>query len=160
MKFKTFLILTALISFILPVVYAATEVFTVPPGSWKSYKFTLADGDTFECSISVKGGSGNDVDIEIRNPRGELIRSSSRVVEKSFKFIATEYGGYTIKFDNTFSFISGKTVTFTYSIEEAPEPGIFQGIPGFPIISIVIGFVIVFLIFRLYSPDPSVIART
>lgn len=70
-------------------------------------------------SISVSGGSGNDINLYVTNPNGNTILSYDRATQTSFSFTASTTGSYTMHFDNSFSWFSSKSVTLNYTIAEA-----------------------------------------
>ncbi|KPV64702.1 MAG: emp24/gp25L/p24 family/GOLD [Candidatus Bathyarchaeota archaeon BA2] len=72
----------------------------------------------FRGSITVSGG-GNDIDFYITDPNGNTILRYDRATQTSFSFTASTTGTYTMHFDNSFSIISSKSVTLSYSISKA-----------------------------------------
>lgn len=159
MKIKTKLILVLLSSLILffPVTNAASETFNVSPRSSKSVTISLYHREKIPFNLSVKGGSGNDINFQLIDPSGNVMISKNRIVQLSLVYIVDNAGTYEFVFDNTFSILSSKQVTFTLDIERpiipttpsgsvtAPNSG---GIPGFPYVSIIIGLSIA-LVFYL-----------
>ncbi len=101
-----------------------TETFTVDVFSSRVIIFSLDKDVELKGSFSVSGGSGNDVDFYITDPKGSRIVDLGRVSgEAAFEFTANESGAYTLRFDNGFSWFSTKTVTLNYEFEgDVPSP--------------------------------------
>jgi len=120
-------------------VYAGSETFTVPPLNEVVRTVGLAEGEKVSGSITVTGGSGNDIDFYVTNPNGNTILQYDRVTQRSFSFTASTTGTFTMHFSNTFSIISSKSVMLDYSISH-----LILGIPQetFYLIVIVIAIVI------------------
>jgi hypothetical protein len=106
----------ALLCFLIVSVYAS-ETFTVPSLSQTVRTVNLSQGDSVSGSISVYGGSGNDIDFHVTDPNGNTILSYARVTDTSFSFSASITGTYKMVFDNSFSLISSKSVTLDYSVQ-------------------------------------------
>jgi hypothetical protein len=85
--------------------------------------FNLNENVTFSGSFSVKGGIGNDVDFYVTNPYGSRIVDLGRVSQQTkFEFITQDRGAYTLRFDNSFSWLNPKIITLTYDIEGQTPP--------------------------------------
>ena len=95
------------------------QTFTVPALSSTTQKLNLNAGDSVSGSLSVVGGSGNDINFQVTDPNGNTLVSYSRVTGTSFSFSASMTGTYTMTFDNSFSLISSKSVTLNYSVQPA-----------------------------------------
>ena len=68
-------------------------------------------------SLTISGGSGNDINFWVTNPQGTTILNDGRVSQgTSFEFTAQSSGAYTLHFDNSFSTVSTKTVSYTLHI--------------------------------------------
>lgn len=103
--------------------------------------YNLDSGQTFSGSISISGGSGNDVNFWVTNPQGATLVNSGKVSGgTSFEFTAESSGAYTLHFDNSFSLLSSKTVQLTYDINTPILGGISGG--GSGILLIIIGVII------------------
>lgn len=113
---KTYLIPLILLSFCLVVGIARAETFTVPPLHEHTTSIGLSDGDKVSGSISVVGGSGNDINFYVTDPNGNTIRRYDRVTQTSFSFSASMTGTYVMHFDNSFSLLSSKSVTLDYTV--------------------------------------------
>ncbi len=95
----------------------ADETFTVPP-SWQTTRaVSLKEGDSVTGSITVSGGSGNDINLYVTDPNGNTILRYNRATRTSFSFSASMTGTYKMHFDNSFSIISSKSVTLDYSVK-------------------------------------------
>jgi len=105
-------------SLFVPVALAEVVTFTVPPLSYQTYRVTVSSGDRVTGSVSVSGGSGNDVDFRIIDPSGNQIASYGRITYKTFEFTSSSGGTYQFVFDNSFSLISSKSVTFEYTVHK------------------------------------------
>lgn len=92
-----------------------TEQFIVNARS--AYVFTLTG---IEKGMRVQGyfliqGGGNDVGFRILAPSGNYLANENRVYTRhSFDFRAPEEGAYVFTFVNTFSWLTAKSVTFSY----------------------------------------------
>jgi len=107
---------------IIPDSFAETEKLTVSPGNAESLRFYLEDGDRIKFWIAVSGGANDDVNISIKNPNGGI--ENQGLLKESFndELLATTTGTYYFEFDNTFSLVSTKYVTFDYQIIKKPIP--------------------------------------
>ena len=95
----------------------------VSPGYEQTLTYNLSSGQTFSGSISISGGSGNDVNFWVTNPQGASILNYGKVSGgTSFEFTAQSSGAYTLHFDNSFSIISSKSVYLTYDVT-SPKVG-------------------------------------
>lgn len=101
------------------IVYAShVETFTVDAGYSQLFTLNLSDKDKISGSISVSGGSGNDINFWVTNPQGAKILDFGRVSQgTSFQFTADGSGAYTLHFDNGFSLLSSKVVTLSYDAQ-------------------------------------------
>jgi len=99
------------------ITYASTETFTVPPLQEITRILELKEGEIVSGSITVSGGSGNDINFYVTNPKGDIILRYDRTTDVDFSFTATISGTYIMHFDNSFSIISSKTITLSYSIK-------------------------------------------
>lgn len=116
---KIVLIPLILLSFCLVVGIARAETFTVPPLQEVTRSIGLNDGDKVSGSISVVGGSGNDINFYVTDPNGNTITRYDRVTQTSFSFSASMTGTYVMHFDNSFSILSSKSVTLDYSVTKS-----------------------------------------
>lgn len=114
---------------------ANVEVLSIGPFATKTLTFNLKNGQRVSGSLSISGGSGNDIDFWITDPVGATLLNFGRVSQgRSFEFTANQDGAYTLHFGNTFSLISTKTVNLTYDVG-AP---LFLGVDPFLLIVIVL----------------------
>ncbi len=108
--------------------------FSVDPASQIVWTANLDKSDELSGSISVTGGSGNDLNFWITDPSGGTILDKGRVSQgTSFSLTADISGGHTLHFDNSFSAFSSKLVTLTFDIKKT-----FLGLPATPSSSLVI----------------------
>jgi hypothetical protein len=83
----------------------------------------LFKGDSVSGTISVSGGSGNDINFRATDPNGNDLAYQDRTTYTSFSFTASISGTYTLTFDNSFSLLSSKSVSLSYSVQSpTPEP--------------------------------------
>jgi hypothetical protein len=93
------------------------QQFSLAPSSVVVWPVNLNQGDQLSGSLSITGGSGNDINFWITDPSGGPVVNQGRVSQgTSFAFTASASGGYTFHFDNSYSLFSGKVVTLTYNI--------------------------------------------
>lgn len=122
----------------------ATQTFTVPNLTMQTVSLNLNQGDKVTGSITVSGGSGNDVTFTIQDPNGNTVKSYSHTTSNSFEFTASESGTYKLVFDNTFSLLSSKSVTLDYSVQSAiVGSGILIAVVAAIVIVIVVAAVLV-----------------
>ena len=136
-------------------VRAGTETFTVSPLSTVVRTVGLSEGDKVSGSITVSGGTGNDIDFYVTDPNGTTILHYDRATQTSFSFTASTTGTYTMHFDNRFSLLSSKSVTLDHTITKAIlglAPEVFYLLVI--IIVIVILAVVVFAIRRKKPATP------
>ena len=134
-------ILLILVSLSLIVGIAKAETFTVPPFQEYSKSIGLSNRDKVSGSISVVGGSGNDVNFYVTDPNGNTILSYDRVTQTSFSFSASTTGTYVMHFDNSFSILSSKSVTLDYTVSKS-----IAGIPQELFFILVAAVVIVIIV--------------
>ena len=127
---------------IIPSVYAGSETFTVPQSIEVVRTVGLAEGEKVFGSITVTGGSGNDIDFYVTDPNGNTILRYDRATQTSFSFTASTTGIFTMHFNNWFSVFSSKSVRLDYSISH-----LIFGIPqeDFYLIVVVIAAVIIII---------------
>ena len=114
------------IAILTSIVYATqTESTTVNAGEQKILTFNLSEGDKFSGSLSISGGSGNDVNFWVTDPNGNTIINSGRVSQgRTFDFTAEKNGAYALHFDNSFSIFSSKFVSLSYDVEREIIPSL------------------------------------
>jgi preprotein translocase subunit SecG len=117
----------------------------VDAGYSNTLTYNLDSGQRFSGSISISGGSGNDVNFWVTNPQGAKIVNSGRVSGgTSFDFTAQSSGAYTLHFDNAFSIFSSKSVQLTYDVT-SPSGGLTGG-SGLSLTLIIAVFAIAFIL--------------
>ncbi len=153
-----------ILALIIPIaVVNASQVKTtqVSAGSSNMLTFNLDKDDKFEGSLSISGGSGNDIDFSVTDPQGSTILGFGRVSQgRSFEFTAQKSGAYTLHLGNTFSVFSSKTVTITYDITPSMlnteiGNGAFLVILGAAIIVIVVVVVILGIVLSKRKTTPQ-----
>lgn len=76
--------------------------------------FTLSSGQKVTGSLTISGGSGNDINFWVTNPQGITLLNDGTVSQRTtFGFTAQSSGAYTLHFDNRFSTVSTKIVIYT-----------------------------------------------
>lgn len=127
MRFFVFLVLGVVLASLASA--AEVQSISVQPGYVQTLSANLNSGDTISGSISVTGGSGDDIDFSIKDPSGNEIFTKRRVAKgTTFSVTATQAGAYTFVFDNSFSLLSGKNVQLSYSY--APKSSFPSGSGG------------------------------
>jgi hypothetical protein len=128
---------------IITLVKGYSETFTVPPLSFSTRGIGLHSGDAVVGSIDVIGGSGNDINFYVTDPNGNTVLNYYRTSHSSFSFSASITGTYFLRFDNSFSLISSKSVSLDYTVKAS----IF-GIPQdtFYIIVIILAIAVVTIV--------------
>jgi hypothetical protein len=155
MRIKYLLLVSILIIVVLlsmPLITKGEGVKTVQIGPLQtSYLvYNLNIGDRFSGSLSITGGSGNDIDFSVTDPLGTTVLDLGRVSNgREFNFEAERNGAFRLVFDNSFSLISQKTVTLSYSI----SPPLIFGFefPQFVLIVVVIIIVLVAVVLLAYN---------
>jgi len=122
-----------------------TQTFTVPALSSTTDKLNLTQGDSVSGSVSVVGGSGNDINFVITDPNGNNLGTWDRTTYNTFSFSASISGTYTLTFDNSFSLLSSKSVTLDYSVQSA-SPFSENSLPLLLLIVFVILIVIIIVV--------------
>lgn len=153
--FVSSLLFAALCMFIFASFAFATETATktVPAGNDGMMIFNLDEGDKFSGSLSISGGSGNDIDFYVTDPHGSRIVNLGRVSQgTSFDFSAQDSGAYTLHFDNGFSLFSSKVVSLSFDVESPILPNadnfILWIIAGAVIIGVVLMGIAVYVSIR------------
>ena len=100
----------------IPTAYAKEESIVIPAASYYYLDFNLEKGDRIDFTIDVRGGSGNDINLDITKPNGVVILSGGCISSCADSITADMDGIYRIEFDNTFSLVSAKTVFIDYTI--------------------------------------------
>ncbi len=117
----------------------------------------LNKGDKVSGSITVSGGTGNDIDFYVTDPNGNAILRYDRVTQTSFSFTASTTGTYTMHFDNSFSIFSSKSVTLDCTVSEASKAILGLAPELFFLLVIIIVIVIVAVVaFALKGRKPAI----
>jgi len=95
--------------------FAENKSLIIAARSYEQIPIHLNQGDELEYSISVSGGSDDDINVLIDGPG--MDRNEGYVYDKfNGGLVAPASGTYVFTFDNTISLISNKQVNFSYSI--------------------------------------------
>ena len=144
---------------VIPAYAATVQQCSTSAGSQCTLTLNLNNGDKVSGSISITGGSSNDVNFYVTNPSGAKIYDAGRVTDgTSFAFTADTSGAYILHFDNSFSLLSGKQVTVSYDVSTG-------GIPEFPpqilFVTVLSLFVIVsyVIVRRRFANAPNATSR-
>lgn len=105
----------------LPTPTPAPQTFSmgvvVEPGATETVRVPVQPLNRVEGEITVQGGSGNDIDFWITDPSGNTIVQAGRVSQRrSFSFISSTLGNYSLHLGNTFSLFSNKIVNYSFTI--------------------------------------------
>jgi len=96
-------------------VFAESESYIVAARSYDQISIYLNEGDELEFTISVQGGTNDDINFIIGIPGMDAIEGVV-TVEHSDSFTAPTSGTYIFTFDNRISLLSNKSVNFSYEI--------------------------------------------
>jgi len=122
---KTVIMVLLLLGTFLSAEATKVETVTVNALTTTTLAFELNDENRFSGSLSIVGGSNNDVDFWVTDPLGAKILDMGRVSQGgTFEFDAKANGTYVLHFSNTFSLLTPKNVTLTYDVEEPSRLGI------------------------------------
>ncbi len=101
----------------------STKTITVQAGNKYAIWTDLNTGDKFQVIISVTGGTNNDIDLIITDPQGKTLVSGRVNQQYSTDINADVAGRYNFQFDNSFSVVSDKQVTFSYqTVSQSQNP--------------------------------------
>lgn len=107
--------LVLLLSYSIETAYAySTTTITVPAGNKYTLYADLNAGDRFQVSISVSGGTNDDVYLLVTDPNDNTLISGRVVQQYSTEIVADVAGRYNFQFDNSVSVVSDKYVSFSY----------------------------------------------
>jgi len=101
----------------------ASQTYTVPSLGKQTVSIPLSKGDFVTGTLSVTGGSGNDIDFRVEGPSGNVLTSYDRATQLTFSFAASTTGTYTMTLDNSFSELSDKSVTVDYTVQHLGATG-------------------------------------
>jgi len=98
----------------------------VGPGKEECFFETVVKGNTLTVEYQViDGGDGQmselDINFRLLTPRGQPIIAEFKKSEGSHSHLSEELGDYKICFDNTFSYMSSKTIYFEMLNENEEE---------------------------------------
>ena len=106
--------------------FGESQSFQVRPGETKYLVIYLDQGDTIQFSVSVVGGSGDDIDLTIENPNFETVSKARISGSYNYGFTSDLSGNYKFSFGNTFSIISSKEVEFSYDVTKPAQGGSYS----------------------------------
>jgi len=95
---------------------AKTESLSVPPETDLTKSLHLKENDRVSIGFSVIGEISNQIDFYITNPDEDRTYQYDNTGHKSFSFLTTKAGTYTLHFDNTQS-TETKIVTLNCDVE-------------------------------------------
>ena len=136
-----------LLILLVPVVCAADfEIFDVGVGDQDVFSLDLREGMSVEGSISITGGTEDDIDFWITDPVGNTVLDFGRVSQETkFEFDVDQNGAYNLHLDNSFSLLNSKNVVVTYEVFIAGLNQTQLLLLAFLVIAIiVIGIIIIF----------------
>lgn len=114
--FLAFCLISFLFSYGIPNSYAEFQTIQINPSETKYLSVFLNQGDTIQYSMSISGGSGNDVNFVIQDPDSNTLMKIRVSGSYNGELTSNTSGNYQFSFGNTFSILSSKQVQFTYSI--------------------------------------------
>jgi len=97
-------------------VFAENESLKIAARSYEQIPIHLNQGDELEYTISVSGGSNDDINLTIFYPGGGDDGGGRVYGQFDDTFVAPKSGVFVFSFDNTFSLLTNKQVNFSYSI--------------------------------------------
>ncbi len=98
--------------------YPSPSTYSINPGNAVYLTYNLTSGTIVRATMTISGGSGDDINLYIRNSTGNIVFSSGRVSNTySYSFTAQKDDNYRVYMDNSFSIVSTKTVN--YRVTEA-----------------------------------------
>jgi hypothetical protein len=93
--------------------YANPSTYTIGPGAASYLTYNLTTGTVVRVTMSISGGSGDDINFYIRDSGGNNVFGPRRVSDTySYQFTAQKDDAYKVYMDNSFSIISTKTVNY------------------------------------------------
>lgn len=133
------------LSAVAPVHASTVQNCTASPGGQCIVSVFLNSGDQVSGSISVSGGSGNDINFYVTDPSGAQVYAAGRVSGggNTFAFSADTSGAYTLHFDNSFSILSSKSVAVSYDVSSTLVPGLS---PEYSYLAVIAAVIIVLMI--------------
>lgn len=94
--------------------YANPLNFTVAAGKAPYLTYNLGNGTVVRTTLTISGGSGNDIRLYIKDSAENIVFDSGRVSRTySYDFVSQKNDSYRVFFDNSFSIISTKTVSYS-----------------------------------------------
>lgn len=157
-KKTSFMLGIILLIFLIPFVYAdEVKTFNVDAGYEQIFTLDLNEGMKIDGSMSITGGSGNDVDFWITDPVGNKIVDLGRVSQGTqFEFTANQDGAHSLHFDNAFSILSNKNIVLTYNITISGMDGSQLLILAFLVIAVIaVGIVVILKRGRNNRSEPN-----
>lgn len=97
------------------------ESLVVPPRYEYYFGFDLNSGDTESFSFSVSSWRGaDDIGLTLVSSTGSVLLDVGRVSQYSGNYMAVFPGRYYLRFDNSYSIFTTKTVSLSYSVIPPP----------------------------------------
>lgn len=99
-----------------PTPRTGSGMFIVDPLSRNYLSFQLEPANRVEAYVTIQGGR-SDVDVWIQDPFGNKVQELGRVtVARGFAFTASTVGEHRVYFDNSFSLLTNKVVTWEAAV--------------------------------------------
>lgn len=93
--------------------YPTPSTYSISPGNSVYLTYNLRNGTIIRATMTISGGSGDDINFYIRNSAGNTVLNPGRVSDTySYYFTAQKGDNYRVYMDNSFSIISTKTVYY------------------------------------------------
>jgi hypothetical protein len=93
--------------------YATPSTYSIGPGNSVYLTYNLRNGTVVRATMIISGGSGDDINLYIRNSAGNTVFNPGRVSNTySYSFTAQKDDNYRVYMDNSFSIVSTKTVYY------------------------------------------------
>lgn len=93
--------------------YTSPFTYTIGPGNAPFLTYNLTSGTVVRANMTISGGSGDDINFYIKNSSGSTVFNPGRVSHTySYQFVAQKNDSYRVYMDNSFSYISTKTVYY------------------------------------------------
>ena len=92
-----------------------TENITLKAGQYMSISLTLRPGELVDGSFTVQGPTTLDIKFAVQDPSGRNVYGPVRSRSGSFTYRARSAGVHYLYIDNTYSLVTGKIITLSYT---------------------------------------------
>jgi emp24/gp25L/p24 family/GOLD len=92
-----------------------TQNVTLSAGQYETIPISLNSGHMITGSFAVSGPTDLDIKFSIEDPQGAVVYGPVRSRSQSFSYDASTAGTYYLYLDNTYSLLTSKAVTVTYT---------------------------------------------